>query len=339
MKKNLILADCDHSELESFIDGIRYEGIEIYCYSVISNGGREKPFSNFVRYSKYFLTPLKVFIKRKQYGCLVGWQQFYALIFCFWSQLFHVKKVNKVIALNFTYKRKHGLCGVVYEWFMKKCVCNNYLDYMHVPSYEYADIFSKEFGISRDKFIVTAFGVDDNRDIYSRLEKPGQAPKEGYALAIGRSNRDYDYLIRTWEQIDYNLVIISDEYIRSDLPDNITLINDVSGDAQYPWIANCNFMIIPIKDTSICSGDTVLLTAMSLEKTIFVTSPSTLAEMYVENGVNAIFISKDEEESRKTLQKYINNGMANDIGILARKTFLEKYSRYAMGRRVASFLK
>jgi len=171
------------------------------------------------------------------------------------------------------------------------------------------------------------------------LEKPGQAPKEGYALAIGRSNRDYDYLIRTWEQIDYNLVIISDEYIRSDLPDNITLINDVSGDAQYPWIANCNFMIIPIKDTSICSGDTVLLTAMSLEKTIFVTSPSTLAEMYVENGVNAIFISKDEEESRKTLQKYINNGMANDIGILARKTFLEKYSRYAMGRRVASFLK
>lgn len=60
---------------------------------------------NVIRYLRYFTFPWKVFLHRKKYDCILGWQQFYAINFAFYCRLFQVRKTNKVVALNFTYKR------------------------------------------------------------------------------------------------------------------------------------------------------------------------------------------------------------------------------------------
>ena len=193
---------------------------------------------------------------------------------------------------------------------------------------------SEDFNIPISKFIVAPFGIDDLMDKYGNMERPERAPQNDYVLSIGRSNRDYDFLVAVWEKVDANLVIISDEYKNNNLPDNVTLINDVNGDEQYPWISNCQALIIPIDDVRICSGDTVLLTAMSLGKKIFVTNPSTLSEMYVDDDINAIYINKDVEDTRKIISEKLG-ATDNRIGDNARKTFLEKYSRYSMGSIIA----
>ncbi len=339
MRRNVLLADCRPEELTTFVKAIHEEGIQLDCLSVISNGGRTGRFSNLNRYFKYFSTPWSAFIHRNEYNYIIGWQQFYALIFCFWCQLFHVKKKNRVIAVNYTYKKKAGFVGNIYEWFMKKCVCNDYIDYLHVPSNNYAESFSKDFGIPKEKFIVAPFGIDDKAEKYGKTAVPKEAPSAGYALAIGRSNRDYDYLIKVFEKIDFDLVIISDEYKRTNLPKNVKLINDVSGERQYPWIANCEIMIIPIADTNICSGDTVLLTAMSLGRTIFVTSPSTLSEMYVVDGLDSIYINKSVDETRERIVSYLNNTNNSSIGENARNTFVNKYSRYIMGKNISRYIR
>ncbi|MDC7280523.1 glycosyltransferase family 1 protein [Butyrivibrio fibrisolvens] len=339
MGRNLVLADCVKEELNEFINAIRSEGVDIECYSVISNGGRTSRFSNLGRYFKYFSVPFTIFRHRKEYDYLVGWQQFYALNFCFWCALFHVKKVNKVFAVNFTYKKKSGFVGKIYKWYMKKCICTEYIDYLHVPSPNYAKITSEEFNIPIEKFVVAPFGIDDKMDQYGNLEFPNRAPSDKYVLSIGRSNRDYDFLVDVWREIETDLVIISDEYKRQDLPKNVTLINDVSGEEQYPWISNCAALIIPIDDVTICSGDTVLLTAMSLAKTIFVTHPSTLSEMYVTDKVDAILINKDVEQTRHIINEHLQGDTQNSIGKSARETFIDKFSRYAMGKNVAAYLK
>ena len=139
-------------------------------------------------------------------------------------------------------------------------------------------------------------------------------------------------------KIDKKLVIITDNLRRKEFPENIILMDNVSYEEQHPWIANCDFMIIPIDDVVVCSGDTVLLTAMSYAKTVLVTSPSTLAEMYVEDGKNAIFINKDVEEARNRINEVIRNNNEKAIGENARETFLNKYSRYKMGKALAKYL-
>ena len=338
MKKSAVLADCEPYKIESFLEGMRDAGLDVECLSINAIGARDKFYSNLVRYLKYFSAPVVALTKRKKYEYIVGWQQFYALIFCFWCQLFHLKKVNKVIVVNFTYKDKKGVVGRIYKWFMKKCVCNKYVDYLHVLSNDYADVIAGTFGISRKKIIVTAFGVDDYAKKFGELERPKRAPGS-YALSIGRSNRDYNFLIEAWKGVDENLVIISDEYKRTDLPANVMLINDVAGSEQYPWIANCNSLIIPIDKVEICSGDTVLLTAMAYAKTIFVTNPSTLAEMYVSDGVDSIYINKNVEETRDIFNKYYSDNQGNVIGDKARENFLAKFSRRVMGRNLAQYMK
>ena len=81
-----------------------------------------------------------------------------------------------------------------------------------------------------------------------------------------------------------------------------------------------------------CSGDTVLLKGMSFYKTVIVTIPSTLAEMYIENGVDGICLEKSKEKFKKGLIELIDNKKElYKIGHNARKTFEEKYSRYKMG--------
>ena len=150
-------------------------------------------------------------------------------------------------------------------------------------------------------------------------------------------NRDFDFLLTAWNKIEtdnHQLIIISDTYKpKQKLPNNVILKNDIIGEEQFPWIANAELVIIPIKDGTICSGDTVLLNSMMLKKTTVVTTPSTLQEMYIQNGYNGITIEKDPVVfSRQVSELLINNEKREKIGKQARESFLKNFSRFAMGQ-------
>ena len=210
---------------------------------------------------------------------------------------------------------------------------------MHVPSREYAEACAKEFNIDIKKFIVTTFGLHDTYNLW----KDTTVEYKDYALAIGRSNRDYDFLIKTWKKlpVENKLVIICDQYKANEkLPDNIILRDNIIGNKQFPYIMNCKLMIIPIKEGNICSGDTVLLKAMSYCKTVVVTKPSTLAEMYIKDGENGICIEKDEEKFAKVISDLMCDEIKLDeIGKRARKAFVDNFSRYTMGKKIGEILK
>ncbi len=133
---------------------------------------------------------------------------------------------------------------------MTFCVRNKYIDYIYVLSTEYANKCAKEFDLPIEKFRVTPFGLDDTYEKYKDIK----VEYNDYTLAIGRSNRDYDFLIKVWKKLpkDQKLVIACDEYKATEkLPENIILRNDITFDI--PYIANCKLMIIPIQDGNIAS--------------------------------------------------------------------------------------
>lgn len=333
--ENIILADCETAEVQSLADELKFNNKGFTIKSHIANGKRTGKLSEIKRYLKYFAVAFKYFLSRKKYGAIVGWQQFYTLIFVFYCSLFRVKKRNTIVVLSFIYKDKNGKFAKIYKWFMKKCTSSKYIDYMHVSSDSYADKVSREFDFPRERIIAVPFGI--NYCDYSHLPVPDGFKKDGYALAIGRSNRDYDFLINAWQSIDYPLVIISDTY-SGKIPENsnITHLTNVVGEDSYNWIAHCGLMIIPIDDGNVCSGDTVLLTAMSQGRKIIVTAPSNLAQMYVTDKVNALLTKKNNEEFKNTVLTALNQ--FENMGNMARQTFLENFSRSSMGSKINQFI-
>ena len=337
-RPNILLADCAKEKVLPFANELHINGEPFITKAYISNWKRTGVISEIRRYAKYFAVGIKYFLKRKQYDTIIGWQQFYALIYCFCCSVFYVQKTNIVIAMNYTYKEKKGKFSAIYRWFMNKCMDPRYLDYIHVPSANYADQIAKDFNFPRERIMVLTFGINDQYDRMSRLLPPEGYERESYALAIGRSNRDYDFLIRAWENVNFPLVIISDTYQGTTDAENITILRNVAGVEADPWVANCGLMIIPIDDGSICSGDTVLLTAMSLKRRILATTPSTLAEMYIKDGENAVLCEKDEEKLRETVAAMLESDRYAGLGEGARRSFLENHSRQSLGQKTAKIL-
>ena len=170
--KNIILADCAKNEITSFADGLSKETNKNWeIVSSVSNWGQASKIQNLKRYAIYFAAPFKAFCKRKQYASIVGWQQFYALIFCFYCRLFKVKKTNRVVALNFTYKAKKGFGGIIYKRFMQYMVNSDYIDYIHVLSHNYAKKCVEELGIDEKKILVFPFGTNDQYESFKKIKK------------------------------------------------------------------------------------------------------------------------------------------------------------------------
>ena len=206
---------------------------------------------------------------------------------------------------------------------MQYIVNSRYLDYIMVPSVKYIDLCVKQLDADKCKFHTLRFGIPDLFEKYKTIES------EKFALAIGRSNRDYDWLIEEWKNIEIPLLIISDSYTPSiDVPKNITIIDNISGDEQFPFIMRSRIVILPIDNPTICSGDTVLLTSMSFMKCIIVTAPSTLAEMYIRNGFNGYTVSKNEGKLKDCIQIALKD---SDIGRRARESYVKYFSRLEMG--------
>lgn len=333
--KNIALFDSSKEEAEEFIRGLKDQTGEDWEAIVCkSNYGRTGA-ANFIRYIKYFIFPLYIFVRRNHYKTIIGWQEFYGLLFAFYSAVFCVKKKNKLIIKNFIYKPKKGVVGEIYYRFMKFIVKSQYVDTFICASKTMVDYCCEVFKEPEDRFCFIPFGVND----FSLTVDSSVPPSGDYILSLGRSNRDWDFLINSFSEIDAKLVIICDELYREKLPDNISVLNNVWGKETYKYIYDCKCMVISIADGRIASGDTVLLYAMSFSKPIIITKPSCLADDYVTDGYNGIVIEKKLDELKKAIDELLHNDyMYQQLANNARKQYEEHHSLYSYGMKVGRIL-
>ena len=97
LRNNVILADCQPKEIESFAEGCNTIAKNPFkIISSISNWEHGSILQNLRRYVAYFIFPLNIFFRRGKYEIILGWQQFYALNLAFFCRLFHTKKRYKI---------------------------------------------------------------------------------------------------------------------------------------------------------------------------------------------------------------------------------------------------
>ncbi|MCM1332074.1 MAG: hypothetical protein NC248_05635 [Bacteroides sp.] len=340
-KKNIILIDCKPDEILSLKKGCEEEsGLNYEIVSAVSNLYHGSTIKRLLRYFSYFSFPFSIFLKRKKISTLIGWQQFHAINFAFYCALFHVSTFPQIVVVNFTYKDKKGLIGRIYKKYFSYVLESGYINKIHVPSHNYANKIRGTFKIpEKTNFIVTPFGIPDNHDKWSNLK----CDISDFALSLGRSNRDFDFLVDVWGQEclkNSKLVIISDTWHPSSpLPANIIHLSNITVGETYSYIANCYMSIVSIKDSNLCSGDTVLLNSMMMAKPVIITAPSTLSEMYINDGVNGLYIPKIPMKAAEIISSTLNNkNLMSQLSENGRNSYLKNFSRLSMGHKLVSHL-
>lgn len=340
-KKHIILTDCDADEIMSFKKACTEEsGCDFEIMTAVSNLYHGSLTKRLLRYFSYFSFPFSVFLKRKTISTLIGWQQFHAINFAFYCAIFHVSVFPRIIVVNFTYKEKKGLLGKIYKKYIDYVLRSGYISKIHVLSQNYAEAMRNTFKIpNKTDFIVTPFGIPDNYNEWLGLK----CDITDFVLSLGRSNRDFDFLAKVWNQKclqKRKLVIISDTWNpTSSLPSNIIHLSNIKVNETYSYIANCTMSIISIKESNLCSGDTVLLNSMMMAKPVIITAPSTLSEMYVIDGVNGVHIPKEPAKAAEIIATTLENeDFMRKLSETARESYLNNFSRFSMGHKLISHL-
>ena len=336
VKCNIAHFDSSAEEAADFIKGLeKTTGLEWEAKIFTANQGRKNRFGNLVRYMKYVVFPFLIFINRKKYKNIIGWQAFYGLLFAFYCRLFRVKKTNSLLIKNFIYKPKKGMLGKIYFAFMRYVVKSPYVDIFVCSSQTFCDRCAEIFDEPKERFVFLPFGVND----YTKIVDHCIPATNDYILALGRSNRDWDFLIDSLSDIDFPVRIVCDELYRENLPENITIYNNVWKKESYEFIRNCKFMVIPIQDGKIVAGETVLLKTMSFSKPIIITEPSCLADDYVTDGVTGLIVPKDKDALLAAVNKlYEDEAFYRFISQNCRKLYEDKHSLFSFGMNVGSAL-
>ena len=337
MKRNAILSDMPLDEKWEFRKGLESGTNEKWTIlSCVSNKGRRGPY-NMVRYFLYFYFPFLVFLERKKYAKIVSWQSFYGILFAFYCKIFHVKKNNYLLIKNFTYKHKgNGLLGKLYYKWMRYIVKSQYIDVFVCTSQTFCDYCAEQFDEPVDRFVYLPFGVEDFTKVLTEKELKA---REDFILSLGRSNRDWDWLINSFADTKYKVKIICDQLHRTDLPENIEILNNVWFEDSYRYLAKCKLAVIPIMDGKIGSGETVLLQTMSFGKPIIINKPSCLADDYIEDGETGLVVNKDSEELLAAVERlYDDQELYDRLSKQERMKYENQHSIYRYGRYIGSVI-
>lgn len=235
--------------------------------------------------------------------------------------------------MTFIYRPKKGLIGKIYFEFMKYAVNSERVDKIICYSNTEPQYYEKLFGVKPGKFVYIPLGIGDLK------EKLETIPEDRFILSVGKSNRDYDFLVEALKNTSYQVRILSDVYKCKTLSENIRIYDDIFGDAYYQMLSECYCVIVPLQDTHISSGQLVFLQAMMFGKPIIATQSDTVTD-YIQDGYNGFVIPKNKENLLQRLnQLYTDSLLYRKISEEERCVFLQKFSLESMAKATGEILR
>jgi glycosyltransferase involved in cell wall biosynthesis len=150
-----------------------------------------------------------------------------------------------------------------------------------------AGYYARTFGWPDDKLGFVLFHTDP-RFLAEPVEEPLTG---GYAIAAGRSFRDYDTLIEAFRGIDVPLTIVGYKGDTSGgrIPPNVEVKREVPLAELTRLTAGSSIVVLPLQDRQISIGQTVLLQAMAMGKAVVVTRVNGTVD-YVEHMKTGILV-------------------------------------------------
>lgn len=283
----------------------------------------------YTRYLKYIFYPLTLIAVRERYEKILSWEQFFGLMMAFYMRALHIQHYPDMDVMTFIYRPKKGLAGKLHYRFVHDAVTSRYIRKIYVFGKSEIDYYVQLFGVPREKFVAETLGI---ADIAPRIQAMSPVRTDHFYLAVGRSNRDYDFLREAWEQIDAPLCIVSDRETAEDTA-RIHYEKNCHGDAYLRLLADCEAVVVPLRSEDFSSGQLVVLQAAMLGKPVIVTQNNTIRD-YIDDGQTGLIIPKTGQALRQALHQLEDPIFYARMCRNARHKFERCFSLYELGCRV-----
>lgn len=184
-----------------------------------------------------------------------------------------------------------------------------------------------KYDINRDLLISNQFGVDVD------FWKSEEYPENGYIFALGSDgNRDYDLLIEASSFLNRKIVIVSNKLNKNNLNGNVEIIssdwmnNSLSDKDILALYNNASIVVVPLKNTTQPSGQSVTLQAMSCERPVVLSKTDGLWSSEILHDGKTVVLTTPGSLSE--LVQNLNNLLSSqercmNIGKAARKAVIE----------------
>tara|TARA_R110002124_G_scaffold286927_1_gene469190 strand:- start:250 stop:1356 length:1107 start_codon:yes stop_codon:yes gene_type:complete len=270
--------------------------------------------------------------------------------------------INKLLTfLRFLGLLKIPLVGLAHQnfiYYKNKNSILNKLGVKHLRQFDAFAFFSKNLMVKTQRDLhynevekeSKCFPVSWGADVgfYKNLKAKKESDQAPYAVCAGTADRDYDMLIKAFENLPYNLKIYcTPNTIPSsvNLPANVTVDTTwVPYDQLLESYVNSSFIIIPLKEEIREKGNTygltVLLDAMAVGKPILMTQHSFL-DIDIEEEKIGLWVNENNPEGwNKKLKKMIGGELnLDEMGERAKNLHIEKYNIQNFANQMAEVFK
>lgn len=331
MAENILLIDSNYEEAEGFVRGLEEATNSPWEVELSPNNTTY----GLRRHLKFFTVALHVLLHPQRYAgkTLLCWQQFYGIALAFFCRLFHLKKRFRLVVMTFIYKPKAGSIGRLFEAFVHYAVTSDYIDRILLTTTSELPRCTAQFGLPLSKVGFAHCGCLPYDP--TAYDDPALR-QEGYYFAVGRSNRDYDFLRRAFRGRTEKLIIACDAQ-----PDcteeNITIEHALFGDAMLRRMRNAKAVLFAFADDAVASGQLTFLAAMSLGVPVIVAQNQNIVGDYLTDGKTALLVPKKEIALLRAMERLETGpALAAQLSANAKREFHARFTYYHAGMEVGS---
>ncbi len=299
-------------------------------------------------WSGYVWLGLKGFLRRKHFDVVIAYQGVAGLFYSFYRQLMFARGPDLVLMAFFFKKRRNP----VYNWlryaFARAALQG--VDKVICYSSKEAEHYNRLFRCRQPKFYFVPYGVNLARiealltnDVHGGQNGQAEhaarhsasiAPQAanqsgGFIFSAGSSNRDYKTLFEAVRGLDCRVLVFAKKFNVAGLsvPENVELRFDVYGDEYYRHLLAARFIVVPLDDPEVSSGQMVLLEAMALARAVIITDGWGVAD-YVDDGVTSLLTPPHDSGSMQAkIELLLQDPEAiKRLGESARETVCEHFT-------------
>lgn len=271
------------------------------------------------KYLSEFYVPLLAAIQRKRFDVVVSWQMRLGVCYGILKRIVHSQNPPVHIIQDFHIDLTQTRWFYRFQLALLKWAIPG-IDYFFCTSTEEEALYSRMFHIPRSRIVFLPL-VESS----SNFEEPSH-PIKDYIFSFGKSDRDFETLIRAVTALKLKTYILSRTYKpKVPVPENVCIIRDYVSDREMvQWISSSRMVVLPLQDYRISAGQISMLEVMALARPLIITENMATKE-YAVHRHSALFFEAGNDQELAGHIEYLWNNMetAERIGKQARQTALK----------------
>lgn len=213
---------------------------------------------------------------------------------------------------------------------MKWIVNSKYIDGIIVYSANEVKFYEDIFKCRKGLFHYVQLGKGDE-------SKTLKNEKGDYIISVGRSNRDYDFLVSSLKDTKYKLVIVSDAFSGKTSYSNVKVLTSCYENEMLELIAKSFCVVVPLLNPKISAGQLVVLQGQNLHKPVIATD-SEGVKNYIQDGKTGFLIPKNKNELLRVLAKLEDDILYKEIAENAYHSFMDNFSVSKQFKNIGSIV-